>query len=453
MKRSRSKNAARRGPVAKPKATAIPPQEPAESAWIVREASFATYEAKDKADSRRVAESLKLLERGVEAWNEWRRRYPSFQPYLANVNLSWRNKHVPDLDGIDFHGANLHDVDLEGRSLAGADLSGATLVRANLLDAGFKNANLSAAKLARADLTEAHLEFATLDDADLSDANLTDTELWSASLQGTILTRAILDRAEASDAFVMGADLSFARLLDTDLEGADLSGADLSYATLVGTKLGRANLSGARVYGASAWDVEVEGANQSALVISDPNEPPVLCDDIEVAQFVYLLLNHRKLRKSIDAVTARGVLILGRFRDGGLEVLESVAERLRELQYLPIIFDFDRPAGRNITETVITLAGLARFVVADLSGPSVPQELYATVPHFKIPFVPILQAGRRAYGMSPDILEYPWVIKPIVRFKTKEQLKGLVAGKVVTPAEQSHRQRQALLEQLFPSTK
>jgi hypothetical protein len=65
------------------------------------------------------------------------------------------------------------------------------------------------------------------------------------------------------------------------------------------------------------------------------------------------------------------------------------------------------PTDRNYTETVKTLAGLARFVIVDLSGPSVPQELYATVPHFKIPFVPILEEARKPYAMAVDILEYP----------------------------------------------
>jgi hypothetical protein len=54
-----------------------------------------------------------------------------------------------------------------------------------------------------------------------------------------------------------------------------------------------------------------------------------------------------------------------------------------------MIFDFDRPDSRNYTEMVKILVGLSRFVIVDLSGPSVPQELYATIPHFKIPFVPI----------------------------------------------------------------
>jgi hypothetical protein len=120
------------------------------------------------------------------------------------------------------------------------------------------------------------------------------------------------------------------------------------------------------------------------------NGSSITVDDLEVAQFIYLLLNHKKLRNVFNAVTERGVLLLGRFGGGGLEVLQAVADRLREEKYLPIIFDFDRPQNRNYTETVKTLAGLSRFIVADLSGPSVPQELYATVPHFKIPFVPIL---------------------------------------------------------------
>ena len=62
------------------------------------------------------------------------------------------------------------------------------------------------------------------------------------------------------------------------------------------------------------------------------------------------------------------MLILGRFSNGGLEVLEALAAMLREMKYLPIIFDFDRPSDRNYTETIMTLAGLSRFVVADRAG-------------------------------------------------------------------------------------
>lgn len=65
----------------------------------------------------------------------------------------------------------------------------------------------------------------------------------------------------------------------------------------------------------------------------------------------------------LNAVTERGVLILGRFALGGRALLQSVAAELKESGYLPIIFDFDRPDDRNFTETIMTLAGLSRFNV------------------------------------------------------------------------------------------
>lgn len=200
---------------------------------------------------------------------------------------------------------------------------------------------------------------------------------------------------------------------------------------------------------ASRISPQLEGAKQDNLIITPPGEPTIAVDDLEVAQFFYLLLNHQKLRNVLNAVTERGVLLLGRFGGGGLEVLQAVAARLREEKYLPIIFDFERPHNRNYTETVKTLAGLSRFIIADLSGPSVPQELYATVPHFKIPFVPILEAGRKPYAMAVDLLEYPWVIRPPVTFVSTEELLSLVSSKIIAPAEEKHQARQQLLDKLF----
>ena len=118
-----------------------------------------------------------------------------------------------------------------------------------------------------------------------------------------------------------------------------------------------------------------------------------------------------------------------------------------------MIFDFPRDPNRNYTETVMTLAGLSRFVVVDLSGPSVPQELSATVPHFKIPFVPILQRGRHPWAMFTDILEYEWVLKPIVEFEDNTSLLKMLNDRIVGPAEARVMQRQQLLQELFGETR
>lgn len=78
-----------------------------------------------------------------------------------------------------------------------------------------------------------------------------------------------------------------------------------------------------------------------------------------------------------------------------------------------------------------------------------PQELYATVPHFKIPFVPIIEAGRKPYAMAVDILEYPWVVRPAVTFATTEELLEQLPTRVIAPAEEKHQARQKLLDELF----
>jgi hypothetical protein len=381
-------------------------------------------------------EHLDILKQGKEVWNQWREAHRNIRPDLSGADLFFL---VTNFRHINFENSNLSNsvldsIDLTYANLEYANLSGASLIAAQLNRANFFGANLSEADLREAELVEAYLPFSNLNRADLSRACLSDAELHKADLR----------EANLSEAILIGANLKSA-----NLSGANLNGADLSRSTLVETDLTIANLTDCKIYGISAWNIQIEGAKQDSLIITPEDEPTIKVDNLEVAQFIYLLLNHKKLRNVLNAVTERGVLILGRFGGDGLGVLQAIAARLREENYLPIIFDFERPQDRNYTETVKTLAGLARFVIADLSGPSVPQELYATVPHFKIPFVPIIEASRKPYSMAVDILEYPWVVRPPVTFATIEELLEQLPTKVIAPAEEKYQARQKLLDELF----
>lgn len=103
------------------------------------------------------------------------------------------------------------------------------------------------------------------------------------------------------------------------------------------------------------------------MVITPEELPIVTVDDLEVAQFVFLLLSNAKLRNVIDTIGKKAVLILGRFTTERKATLDALREELRKRDFVPILFDFEKPDHRDLTETVSTLAHLARFVIADLT--------------------------------------------------------------------------------------
>jgi hypothetical protein len=281
--------------------------------------------------------------------------------------------------GAILSGAILSKANLEGADLIEADLRGAYLSKANL-----EGANLSGAKLFRANLSKANLEGADLVEADLSGAYLS-----KANLRG---------------AYLSGANLSGANLTQAYLIGAILVGADLRDAKLFGSQ----------VYGASVWDIKVnDQTKQQNLVITPYGEAAITVDNIKVAQFIYLLLTNKEIRDVINTVGRKGVLILGRFSKERKVVLDALREELRKHNYLPILFDFDVPENRDITETVSLLAHMARFVIADLTDPSsIPKELEAIAPSLAVPVQPLLEGLARPYAMFKDYWKYhPTVTK------------------------------------------
>src|SRR2546421_1342 len=251
------------------------------------------------------------------------------------------------------------------------------------------------------------------------------------------LIGADLNGAKLIGAKLIGADLIKAGLNGADLRRADLSGADLSRATLVETNFVEATLTNCRIYGVSAWNVELEGAKQDSLVVTREGEPTITVDNLEIAQFIYLLLNNPKIRDVIDTIAKKAVLILGRFTPERKAVLDALREALRRHGYLPILFDFEKPSSRNLTETVRTLAHLSRFIIADLTDPSsIPQELYAIVPTLAVPVRPVLLEGKKGYAMLIDLLStYHWML-PIHFYKDQADLLATLKEQVIEPAEQ-----------------
>jgi uncharacterized protein YjbI with pentapeptide repeats len=344
-------------------------------------------------------EHLAILKKGVMAWNKWRTVAPG-------VN--------PDLSG----------ADLRGWSLAGANFSRMNLTLANLTDA-----NLSGASLSRTSLNMAMLMGANLHRADLQQASLIKTNL----------NKANLTNANLSQAFLLETSLS-----GTDLTEANLSEADMGCAALIETNLERAILTGCTVYGISAWDVRLTGAVQENLRISRLDRPTITVDNLELAQFMNLLLNNERIRHVIDTITSKVVLILGRFTPERKIVLDALRQQLRARDYLPVLFDFDKPASRDITETVSTLAHMARFVIADITdAKSIPQELSIIIPSLpSVPVQPLLLSSQHEYGMFEHFRRYPWVL-PIYLYDDQETLLRSLDTAIIAPAVEKAQELQS----------
>lgn len=394
---------------------------------------------------------LAILNQGVAAWNRWRAENPDLRPDLSSTSLSrldlrgtnFRRCSLAEthLNTCDLSGADLTRANLSSASLKSARLPSAILVEANLDGANLADTNLAGADLSYATMNGSHLVEANLQAATLTGADLSKSNLYQANLSGAVLKAANLRWANLTGANLQGADLRVSELTGASLIGADLSRADLrranlQYVRIIESRLEGANFSNCRVYGMSAWGVSSAGAIEADLIITPADEPTITVDNLEVAQFVYLLLSSARIRETIDTITAKVVLILGRFTEERLSVLERIRAALRDRGYLPMLFDFACPTSRDLTETISTLAHLARFVIVDLTDArSVPQELMAIVPNLpSVPVQPLIAASQSEYGMFEHFRRYPWVL-PVVAYTGEEALMNLLDQAVIAPAE------------------
>jgi hypothetical protein len=199
-------------------------------------------------------------------------------------------------------------------------------------------------------------------------------------------------------------------------------------------------LAGSNVYGASVWDIKVNDRTKQHNLAITPfgrKAAVITVDNIKVAQFIYLLLNNQAIRKVIDTITSKAVLILGRFTEERKLLLDTIRDELRKHNYLPIQFDFQPSANRTRREKVRILADMARFVIADLTDPrSVLQELEIhrlALPNGCRTFDKKL--GEPDHGML-DFKNSRWFVAGTYEYENEEEVIASIKENVIGPAEE-----------------
>lgn len=149
-------------------------------------------------------------------------------------------------------------------------------------------------------------------------------------------------------------------------------------------------------------------------------------DDLQIAQFIFLVINNNVIREALVLMSSRAVLLLGRFTQEQKAVLDMIRNELRQRNppYIPIVFDFQPLQSQTLTQTVSALAHMVRFIIVDVSFPkSGPQELATIVPG--LPMVPVqavLLESEEPWAMFKNLLMYPHVL-PLFKYRNPDHLR------------------------------
>ncbi len=310
-------------------------------------------------------EHLENLKKGKKYWNNW------ISEKWRNQNLNyWIDRGISNY--LPATRADLSNTDLTGFH----DLTGYDFYKVNFKNSNLKGVNFKGCKFRKSDLSNCNLQNTTFDHSDLEYAFLLNSDLGNSSFQYCQME---------------GVNLSATNLYKTNFCGSKLLKSWLNWARMIETNFKLCDLSFSRIYGASIWSVELEGAKQNDIIITKPDDSIISIDNIELAQFIYLILNNSKVKNVIDTLTSKVVLILGRFKPNRKRVLEQIKSELRTRGFIPMIFDFEKPQSRDYIEPVITISQLSKFIIADFTEPKIVlEEVPIILSACVVPMVPII---------------------------------------------------------------
>jgi uncharacterized protein YjbI with pentapeptide repeats len=269
----------------------------------------------------------------------------------------------------------------------------------------------------------------------LRDARFIGTRLADVNFGPLVAERADFHRAKLESVTFSSTKLKWARFIASRMVGVNFLNANLQEAVFVRNQLTNCNLEEILVTGIAAWKNEFDSLSfgQQYCVIDDRRSLRIR--DIETAQLI-AQVREGKFANAVNEMTRCAVLLLGRFEGERSRSLDAIKIELEARGYLPLIFDFTEPKGRTMTETVVLLAHMVKFIVADISEPrSVGHELRSIIPTLGVPVVPVIFAGEKAFSMFGDYWRYDWVLD-IVEYRDTEDLANKLGDRIIDPALQ-----------------
>ena len=216
------------------------------------------------------------LQKGSDFWNLWRKQNPKIRPDLRNVNFTssfpskLRDYGLPLFENTDFSNCDLHGVILRNGS--------------------YINCNFDRSDINWADFVDAYFEKCSF-----RNVSMRVSKIGSANFRNCIFENS---------------DLSYCSAEETSFIGSIFINTRLEHMSLVKCDLENTKIENCFVYGTSTWDLNLNNSIQENIIITDDENDVISVDNLELAQFIYLLINNSKLRHVIETITSKVVLIL-----------------------------------------------------------------------------------------------------------------------------------------------
>jgi len=197
------------------------------------------------------------IRRGSESWNDFRKTVNGAKPILRNINFATQFPNqsnvynLPELENFNFSNCDFHSSSFRNGSYINCVFDFSSINFSDLVDAyfyncTFKNSSLRVSKIGSAHFINCNFE---------------------------------------------NSDLSYCSAEKTDFTGSVFKNTRLEYIRFVKCNFSDTKINYCFFYGTSTWDIIADDSIQQDIVITSNDDNLITVDNIELAQFIYLLPN------------------------------------------------------------------------------------------------------------------------------------------------------------------
>lgn len=335
-------------------------------------------------------------------------------------------------EDLEIKDCRLSQLRAEAASFTKCDFRLSDLGSSNIAYSTFNSCNWSHATISKSDIADTRWSDCKAHELKASNVNARNGYFSSSDFR-----KSVFDGLVAVSATFRHCSFSQSNLIASDLTSASIKSSRLDYSLLCKCKLNETKISDCMVFGISCWGTDFAGCRQERIKINASGQYSISVNSIEYAYFLHQSLENSRFKQFFESTSEKLVLILGRFTGKSKDAIEIVRSTITSNQLIPVVFDFETPEGHDLTEVVLSLALMSRFIIVDLSDPRcAPYELGTIAPNVNSPIAALIKKGENPFAMFSDLENrYAWVLAPLT-YERNSEISDIVSTLIIPKCEE-----------------